>query len=208
MGKKRKKKGPGLFARLFDAMLSLIDWVCEGIANLFVALVNGVLALVRLLLMGAWKAACLLMRIIAWPFARAWRLWRGRKNRAWKCLKLSGGEFEAYVAEVLKDNGFKKVQVTKGSGDQGADVLAERNGISYAIQCKNYEGSVGNYAVQEAYAAAQFYRCDKAAVICPGEFTRGAKELAEATGVTLWDGAWLSRAMRRSGRKPKHRAEG
>ena len=145
------------------------------------------------------------MRIITWPFARAWRLWRGRKNRAWKCLKLSGGEFEAYVAEVLRDNGFKKVQVTKGSGDQGADVLAERNGISYAIQCKNYEGSVGNYAVQEAYAAAQFYRCDKAAVICPGEFTRGAKELAEATGVTLWDGAWLSRAMRRSGRKPKHR---
>ncbi len=207
MAKKRKKKGPGLIARLFDAVLSLIDWLCEGIANLFVALVNGVLALARLLLLGAFRLFELLFWLLCWPFARAWRLWRGRKNRAWKCLKLSGGEFEAYVAEVLKDNGFKKVQVTKGSGDQGADVLAERNGISYAIQCKNYEGSVGNFAVQEAYAAAQFYRCDRAAVICPGEFTRGAKELAEATGVTLWDGVWLSRAMRRSGRKPKHRAE-
>lgn len=205
MAKKRKKKGPGILARLFDAMLSLIDWLCEGIANLFVALMNGTLALVRLILLGIWRIACLLARVFSLPFARAWRLWRGRKNRAWKCLKLSGGEFEQYVALVLADNGFKKVQVTKGSGDQGADVLAERNGISYAIQCKNYEGSVGNFAVQEAYAAAQFYRCDKAAVICPGEFTRGAKELAEATGVTLWDGAWLSRAMRRSGRRPKHR---
>lgn len=205
MAKKRKRKGPGILARLFDAVLSLIDWLCEGIANLFVGLMNGVLALVRLVLLGIWRIACLLARLLAWPFARLWRLWRGRKNRAWRCLRLTGGEFEQYVALVLADNGFKHVQVTKGSGDQGADVLAERNGISYAIQCKNYEGAVGNYAVQEAYAAAQFYRCDKAAVICPGQFTRGAKELAEATGVTLWDGVWLSRAMRRSGRRPKHR---
>lgn len=204
MAKKRKKKGPGILARLFDAVLSLIDWLCEGIANLFVGLMNGVLALVKMVLLGVFKLLGLLFRLLCWPFVRLWRLWRGRKNRAWRCLRLSGGEFEQYVALVLADNGFKHVQVTKGSGDQGADVLAERNGISYAIQCKNYEGAVGNYAVQEAYAAAQFYRCDRAAVICPGEFTRGAKELAEATGVTLWDGAWLSRAMRRSGRRPKH----
>ena len=204
MAKKRKKKGPGILARLFNAVLSLIDWLCEGIANLFVGLMNSVLALVKMVLLGVFKLLGLLFRLLCWPFVRLWRLWRGRKNRAWRCLRLTGGEFEQYVALVLADNGFKHVQVTKGSGDQGADVLAERNGISYAIQCKNYEGSVGNYAVQEAYAAAQFYRCDRAAVICPGEFTRGAKELAEATGVTLWDGAWLSRAMRRSGRRPKH----
>lgn len=207
MAKKRKKKGPGLFFRLFDAILTLIDWLCEGIAKLFVALIHAILSLVRLLLLGLWRLLGLLARLVCWPFARLFRLWRGRRNRAWRCLKLSGGEFEQYIALVLRDNGFKKVQVTKGSGDQGADVLAERNGVSYAIQCKNYEGAVGNFAVQEAYAAAQFYRCDKAAVICPGEFTRGAKELAEATGVTLWDGAWLSRAMRRSGRRPKHREE-
>ena len=158
MAKKRKRKGPGVLARLFDAVLSLIDWLCEGIANLFVGLMNGVLALVRTVLLGVFKLLGLLFRLLCWPFVRLWRLWRGRKNRAWRCLRLSGGEFEQYVALVLADNGFKHVQVTKGSGDQGADVLAERNGISYAIQCKNYEGAVGNYAVQEAYAAAQFYR--------------------------------------------------
>ena len=76
---------------------------------------------------------------------------------------------------------------------------------TYAIQCKNYEGAVGNFAVQEAYAGAQFYGCDVPVVICPGTFTRGAKELAESTGVELWDGDKLSRMMRKSGRKPKHR---
>ncbi len=206
MARKRKKKGPGLFARLFDALLSLIDWLCEGVAGLCVALIHGALSLVRGAIVALLWLARMALRVLAWPFVRLWRLWRGRRNRAWRCLKLTGGEFEAYVAQVLQDNGFKRVQVTKASGDQGADILAERNGISYAIQCKNYEGSVGNFAVQEAYAAAQFYRCDRAAVICPGEFTRGAKELAAATGVTLWDGAWLSRAMRRSGRRPKHSA--
>lgn len=110
------------------------------------------------------------------------------------------------MALVLEDNGFRNVEITKGSGDQGADILADRNGKSYAIQCKNYEGAVGNFAVQEAYAGAQFYGCDAAAVICPGEFTRGAKELAKATGVLLWDGKKLSRMMKVSGRRPKHRA--
>jgi HJR/Mrr/RecB family endonuclease len=60
--------------------------------------------------------------------------------------------------------------------------------------------------VQEAYTGAQFYGCDKAAVVCPGEFTRGAKELAQSTGVLLWDGKKLSHMMKISGRRPKHRA--
>jgi len=109
------------------------------------------------------------------------------------------------VAQVLEDNGFRHVALTKGSGDQGVDILAERGGKTYAIQCKNYEGTVGNFAVQEAYTGAQFYGCEYAAVICPGQFTRGAKELAQSTGVLLWDGKKLSHMMKVSGRRPRHR---
>ena len=143
---------------------------------------------------------------MAAPFVWLARRISGRKRRAEQCLRLSGPEFEAYFALVLSDNGFKNVEITKGSGDQGVDILAERNGRTYAIQCKNYEGAVGNFAVQEAYAGAQFYGCDRAAVICPGEFTRGAKELAGSTGVLLWDGRKLSHMMKISGRRPRHRA--
>ena len=106
---------------------------------------------------------------------------------------------------MLQDNGFREIELTRASGDQGVDILATRNGKRYAIQCKNYEGTVGNFAVQEAYAGARFYGCDEAAVVCPGEFTRAARELAASTGVHLWDGAWLSRMMKRSGRRPRHR---
>ena len=73
----------------------------------------------------------------------------------------------------------------------------------YMSQRRQILSRNSNFAVQEAYTGAQFYGCDKAAVICPGEFTRGAKELAQSTGVLLWDGKKLSRMMKISGRRPK-----
>lgn len=203
---KKKKKRRSLLAALLNGLLGMIDWLCESIAGAAVWLIamvgRGLVALVRGMLFLLTKAAGLLLSIPVWLF----RKMTAPNNQAWRCLKLDGPEFEAYVALVLEDNGFKHVALTKGSGDQGVDILAERNGKTYAIQCKNYEGSVGNFAVQEAYTGAQFYGCERAAVICPGEFTRGAKELAQSTGVLLWDGKKLSHMMKISGRRPKHRA--
>lgn len=201
----KRKKRRSLPAALADALLTLIDALCEGAASLFALLGRALLSLLRLIGRGLLALLRLLARALAWPFARlARRL--GRKNRrASQCLRLTGPEFEAYFALVLADNGFRDVAVTKGSGDQGVDILATRNGKRYAIQCKNYDGAVGNFAVQEAYAGAEYYGCDEAAVVCPGEFTRAARELAASTGVHLWDGAWLSRMMKRSGRRPRHR---
>jgi len=202
----RKKKKRSLLAMLLDGLLSLIDCICEGVSGAVVWLLamasRGLLALIRGLLLLMAKMAGLLLSIPVWIARKI----AAPKNHASRCLKLDGPEFEAYVALVLEDNGFRHVALTKGSGDQGVDILAERNGKTYAIQCKNYEGSVGNFAVQEAYTGAQFYGCDAAAVICPGEFTRGAKELAQSTGVLLWDGKKLSHMMKISGRRPKHRA--
>ena len=202
----RKKKRRSLIARLFDGLLSLIDWLCESVAGTFVALFSAVFR-------GAWALLCGLAKLMAkaagvvlavpvWAFRRV----TAPRNGAARCLRLDGPEFESYVALVLEDNGFRHVALTKGSGDQGVDILAERNGKTYAIQCKNYDGAVGNFAVQEAYAGAQFYGCEIPAVICPGTFTRGAKELAQSTGVLLWDGKRLSHMMKISGRRPRHRA--
>ncbi len=201
---KRKKKRHSLFASLADGLLSLIDFICETFSAAVIALLAGIgrglMGLLRGLargLMGLLRAVC---GVPVWAVRRL-----TAHGGARRCLRLDGPEFEAYVALVLRDNGFKHVELTKGSGDQGVDILAERNGKTYAIQCKNYEGAVGNFAVQEAYAGAEYYGCEVAAVICPGEFTRGAKELARATGVLLWDERKLSRMMRNSGRRPHHR---
>jgi hypothetical protein len=110
--------------------------------------------------------------------------------------KLDGLEFEDICATVLKDKGFKKVRVTKASGDQGVDILANKDGKKYAVQCKLYSRPVGNKAVQEVYAGMSYYDCDAAIVMTNSTFTKSAIDLAESTGVELWEDMPIKPVMR------------
>ena len=67
--------------------------------------------------------------------------------------ELEGHDFENYCASLLEKNHFQNVQVTKGSGDFGLDILAEKDGVTYGIQCKRYDKPIGVAAVQQAYLA-------------------------------------------------------
>lgn len=100
---------------------------------------------------------------------------------------MEGHTFEHWCADLLLKNGFTDVEVTPGSGDQGVDVVAIKDGINYAIQCKCYSSDLGNKPVQEVHAGKNIYHCQVGAVMTNRYFTSGAKELAEATGVLLWD---------------------
>lgn len=100
---------------------------------------------------------------------------------------MDGHEFESFCATLLKRNGFKNVSVTKGSGDQGIDILATKDGIKYGIQCKCYSSEVGNKAVQEAFSGKTFYNRHVGVVLTNNFFTTAAKELAEKNGIILWD---------------------
>ena len=100
---------------------------------------------------------------------------------------MEGRDFEYYCADILKERGFLDVRVTKGSRDFGADILAEKDGVSYAVQCKCYDGPVGVHAVQEAYAGRDYYECMVGAVMTNQYFTEPAVELASKLKIMLWD---------------------
>ena len=174
------------------------DRFLRGIGAAGVSLVRLVLFALRALLRGLFLAArfcvCLPFRLLSALLCS--------RDPARRCLNLSGEEFEAYCARVLRSNGFRHVELTPQGGDQGVDILAVRGGESWAVQCKNYSGAVGNFAVQEVAAGQAYYGCDRAAVLCPGSFTRAAWELAEANRVNLWDGKTLKAMIRRHGRLP------
>lgn len=106
---------------------------------------------------------------------------------------MTGEDFEAYVAMILQQIGFVSVQLTKGSGDQGVDIIAEQDGMKYAFQCKRYDKPVGNKAVQEVFAGKFFYHCHVAVVVTNNYFTQSAKELAYENGVVLWDRDFLNK---------------
>ena len=109
---------------------------------------------------------------------------------------MEGHDFEWFCADLLRKNGFSEVGVTRCSGDQGVDVLATKDGIKYAIQCKNYSSSLGNTPIQEVNAGKIFYRCHVGVVMTNSRFTPGARELAEATGTLLWDRTDLQNMMK------------
>ena len=97
-----------------------------------------------------------------------------------------GIRYEKYCCEYLSERGFT-TKTTAVTGDQGVDILAEKDDIRYAVQCKYREvGTVGNDAVQQIIAGKNFYDCDVAVVIANTSFSSSAIHLAEKLRVRLW----------------------
>ncbi len=92
--------------------------------------------------------------------------------------------FEEACAAQLRALGWD-ANTTGGSGDQGIDVEARKNGVRVVVQCKLYSQAVGNGAVQQAVAGKQFAKAHIAAVVSNAGFTRKAHEFAAATGALL-----------------------
>ena len=118
------------------------------------------------------------------------RLWR-RRGRSEDMDLMEGCEFERYCAELLKSHGFQEVELTKASGDYGVDILAQKDGVTYAIQCKRYQSPVGVKAVQEAYAGRDYYDRMVGAVLTNQYFTQPAVEAAAKLKILLWDRGYL-----------------
>ncbi len=108
---------------------------------------------------------------------------------------MEGHDFEYYCAELLRGAGFSGVRVTRGSGDFGADILAEKEGVTYAVQCKCYNGPVGVPAVQEVYAGAAFYDRMVGVVMTNTFFTAPAVTIARKLNVLLWDREYLEQVL-------------
>ena len=105
--------------------------------------------------------------------------------------EMEGLDFEYYCAELLRNRGFIEVEVTKSSGDYGIDILAEKEGVTYAIQCKRYNGPVGVKAVQEAYAGRDFYDRMVGCVLTNQYFTQPAVDASQKLKILLWDRDYL-----------------
>lgn len=114
-----------------------------------------------------------------------------RRLRPLPMDEMEGHDFEYYCADLLRDNGFLEVEVTKGSGDFGADILAEKDGITYAFQCKCYDKPIGVKAVQEIYAGRDYYGRMVGVVMTNQYFTQPAVELAQKLNIMLWDRGYV-----------------
>ena len=104
--------------------------------------------------------------------------------------RMTGREFEDYMAEVFRKQGYEVV-LTPTSGDQGVDLLLNKPGLRVAVQLKRYQKAVSNKAVQEIHSGVDFYDADEGWVITTSTYTRSARELATKLGIRLIDGSEL-----------------
>ena len=127
--------------------------------------------------------------------AAVWIFIRKQRKKTDAFEDMEGHEFEFFCADLLRDRGFVEVEVTRGSGDYGIDILTEKDGVTYAIQCKRYGTPVGVKAIQEAYAGRDYYDRMVGAVMTNQYFTSPAVEAAGKLKILLWDGGYLEEMM-------------
>lgn len=101
---------------------------------------------------------------------------------------MDGREFELFTGNLFKALGYSNVSVTQSSCDFGADVIAEKDDVKFAIQCKRYASPVGVSAVQEVIASKSLHDCHVACILTNNTFTPAAEELARKNLVILWGG--------------------
>lgn len=105
-----------------------------------------------------------------------------------------GIDFERQCLGLLEEGGYE-VRITPASGDYGADLIAFKDDLGYAVQCKDTGKPVGVKAVQEAVGARSHYKTDYAVVCCSGGFTDAAVELATSNKVMLCNADQLVRRL-------------
>ena len=137
-----------------------------------------------------WNGILILFLFIA-ALVVVYLIEKRKRNMFLDIDEMEGHEFEVYCSKLLEKRGFDEVEVTRGSGDFGVDILAQKEGVTYAIQCKRYEGAVGVKAVQEAYAGRDYYDRTVGAVLTNQYFTKPAIEAAVKLKILLWDREYL-----------------
>jgi restriction system protein len=117
--------------------------------------------------------------------------------------KMHPSAFERLSQLVLRELGFKNVEVTGKSGDGGIDgkgILNIGSVISFHVvfQCKRYRKTVTPTVVRDFRGALQG-RADKGLIITTGAFTREARSEAQRDGalaIDLMDGNELAQKLK------------
>ncbi len=106
-------------------------------------------------------------------------------------------EFEDYITQLYSKLGYKTERVG-GGYDGGIDVIAEKNGIKYYIQCKKYiTSTVGVKEIREFYGVLVGHTFQgKGIFITTNIFSSEAEYFAKDKPIELIDGQKLVRLIR------------
>lgn len=105
-------------------------------------------------------------------------------------LKISPIEFEEIVGKCFRKMGYF-VEHTPKSHDEGIDLKITKNGKLAVVQCKRYNGSVGQPVLRDLYGSMIHNRANESYLVTTGKMTQAAKTWATGKPITLIAGADL-----------------
>jgi restriction system protein len=109
--------------------------------------------------------------------------------------ELSPREFEEYITELYKLLGYEKVTLTPQMNDKGVDILMEKNGKRYAIQCKRHKGIIGSPAIQSFLGAMQHAEVSHGFFVTTSTFSLEAEKMASQHPIELVDATKLAQMI-------------
>jgi hypothetical protein len=121
----------------------------------------------------------------------AFRIWLDRSRRDW-WLRLSGLKFEIELARLLRALGWEATP-TRASGDGGIDIVGQRDGVKFIVQCKNHKSPVGPAVVRELYGALLASDASHAILASTSGFTKGVHEFVNGKPIELISLDWIIR---------------
>ena len=114
------------------------------------------------------------------------QFFRERAERT-KMGLMTGTEFELFVAEVYRRQGFV-VQLTSHSGDEGIDIIMTDAERKVAVQCKRQAKPVAQRALRELLGSMVHAGSGHAMFVTNNTYTKQATSFASANGIELVDG--------------------
>ncbi len=142
-------------------------------------------------------AVTVLVALVGVLAAAGWLVVRGRRARSARQDALdrnvavtdgmTGPQFERYVARLMRRDGFRRVTLSGGAGDLGADVTGYTpDGRRVVVQCKRFTGALGTPHVQKFNGTVwPVHHAQVALLVTTGRATRDARELARRFGIIL-----------------------
>jgi len=97
---------------------------------------------------------------------------------------MGGMEFENWTADLFRRAGFQ-VDLTQASGDHGIDLMASRDRSLIAVQCKRWDGSIGEPVLRDLFGAMTAVNARRGCLITTGTFTAQAQQFSRGKPLTL-----------------------
>lgn len=109
---------------------------------------------------------------------------------------MSWQDFELLVGQAFRNDGYRVVELGGNGPDGGVDLVLEKGGLHYMVQCKHWRASkVSVNVVRELQGVISTVNAAGGLVVTSGTYTQDAKRFARETNITLVDGAELSRML-------------